>query len=179
MVVCAARRIHFLKDESTLPHCRPRRLNDAGRSAKSQKVETQNRIAVFDGLCNLCSGGARWLQHHQGEAPFHLVPMQSDLGRTLLAQHGYDPDDPLTFLVLDGERCLTQSDAWIHLVAAGGGRWRLIHAARVIPRALRDSVYRLIARNRYRWFGRRKTCYLAQRSVESDPPSKRLERSGP
>ena len=60
-------------------------------------------MAVFDGLCNLCSGGARWLQHHQGEAPFHLVPMQSELGRTLLAQHGYDPDDPLTFLVLDGD----------------------------------------------------------------------------
>ena len=136
-------------------------------------------MAVFDGLCNLCSGGARWLQHHQGEAPFHLVPMQSDLGRTLLAQHGYEPDDPLTFLVLDGERCLTQSDACIHLVAAAGGGWRLIHAARVIPRALRDSVYRLIARNRYRWFGRRKTCYLAQPSVGSDPPSKPLERSGP
>jgi len=97
--------------------------------------------------------------------------MQSEVGRTLLARHGYDPDDPLTFLVLDGERCITQSDAWIHLVAGAGGGWRLAHAARVIPRPLRDVVYRLIARNRYRWFGRRKTCYLAPASVESDPPS--------
>lgn len=138
----------------------------------------ETRIVVFDGLCHLCSGGAKWLQHHQGEPPFQLVPMQSDHGRTLLAQHGYDPDDPLTFLVLDGKRCLTQSGAWIHLVAATGGGWRLVHAGRVIPPLLRDSVYRLIARNRYRWFGRRTTCYLAQASVESNPPSKAPERSG-
>jgi predicted DCC family thiol-disulfide oxidoreductase YuxK len=96
--------------------------------------------------------------------------MQSDLGRRLLAQHGYDPDDPLTFVVLDGARCLTQSDAWIHLIAAAGSGWRLIQAARVVPRAWRDSVYRLIARNRYRWFGRRQVCYLPQRPTDPDSP---------
>ena len=131
-------------------------------------METDARIVVFDGLCNLCSGGARWLQHHQGKPPFQLVPMQSERGRSLLARHGYDPDDPLTFLVLDGDRRLTQSDAWIHLVAAAGPGWRWVHAARIIPRAWRDAVYRLVARNRYRWFGRRSTCYLAPRSPDSD-----------
>ena len=89
-------------------------------------METENRIVVFDGLCNLCGGGARWLEHHQAEPPFRLVPMQSDRGRALLTQHGYDPDDPLTFLVLDGSQRLTQSDAWIHLMAAAGGGWRPI-----------------------------------------------------
>jgi predicted DCC family thiol-disulfide oxidoreductase YuxK len=134
-------------------------------------VESENRIVVFDGLCNLCSGGARWLQDHQAQLPFRLVPMQSELGRMLLTQHGCDPDDPLTFLVLDGSRCLTQSDAWIHLVTAAGRGWRMANAARVVPRPWRDAVYRLIARNRYRWFGRRKTCYLAQ-PAESDPSTK-------
>jgi predicted DCC family thiol-disulfide oxidoreductase YuxK len=122
---------------------------------------------VFDGFCNLCSGGARWVQRHRIEPPFRLVPMQSELGRAMLAEQGYDPDDPLTFLVVDGDRSLTQSDAWIHLVAAAGGGWRLIHATRVIPRILRDSVYRLIARNRYRWFGRRTTCYVPHADLNS------------
>ena len=148
-------------------------------TALRQTKEVEGRIVVFDGLCHLCSGGARWLQHHQSEPPFHLVSMQSDLGRALLTQHGYHPDDPLTFLVLDGDRCLTQSDAWLHLVAAAGGAWRLVHAARVIPRPLRDSVYRLIARNRYRWFGRRKTCYLVQPGIKSDPQPKPPEGYGP
>ena len=133
-------------------------------------METEGRIVVFDGLCNLCSGGAQWLEHHQAEPPFRLVPMQSDQGRALLTQHGYDPDDPLTFLVLDGSQHLTQSNAWIHLMGAAGGGWRLIHAARIIPRAWRDSVYRLIARNRYRWFGRRNTCYLLQPPKNPDSP---------
>jgi predicted DCC family thiol-disulfide oxidoreductase YuxK len=128
------------------------------------------RIVVFDGLCNLCCGGARWLEHHQAEPPFHLVAMQSDAGRALLAQHGFDPDDPLTFLVLDGSQCLTQSDAWLHLIAAAGGRWQMIQAARVIPRAWRNFVYRLVARNRYRWFGRRQTCYLPQSIRDSEAP---------
>jgi len=129
-------------------------------NALRDAAENNPRVMVFDGFCHLCSAGARWVQGHPIEPPFQLVSMQSELGRALLAQRGYDPDDPLTFLVLDGDRCLTQSDAWIHLVAAAGGGWRLIHAARVIPRGLRDSVYRLIARNRYRWFGRRTTCYV-------------------
>jgi predicted DCC family thiol-disulfide oxidoreductase YuxK len=139
-------------------------------------METTRRIVVFDGLCNLCSSGARWLQYHQGDPPFHLIPMQSDLGRTLLAEHGYDPDDPMTFLVLAGDRRLTQSDAWIHLAAAAGGGWRLVRAAQVIPRTWRDSVYRLVAQNRYRWFGRRRTCYLSPQLTDSDslkePPAR-------
>lgn len=142
-------------------------------------MDTENRIVVFDGLCNLCSGGAQWLEHHQAEPPFRLVPMQSDLGRTLLVQHGYDPDDPLTFLVVDGSQSLTQSDAWIHLIAAAGGGWRLIHATRIIPLAWRDSVYRLIARNRFRWFGRRDTCYLLQPAKDSDSPQDPTAGSGP
>ena len=142
-------------------------------------METEDRIVVFDGLCNLCSGGARWLERHQAKPPFRLVPMQSEQGRALLTQHGYDPDDPLTFLVLDGSELLTQSDAWIHLMAAAGGGWRLIHATRIIPRAWRDSGYRLIARNRFRWFGRRNTCYLLNSPKDSDSPQDPTARGGP
>jgi predicted DCC family thiol-disulfide oxidoreductase YuxK len=91
-------------------------------SPVSTVMERQSRIVVFDGLCNLCSGGARWLEQHQSERPFRLVPMQSDLGRALLVEHGCDPDDPLTFLVLDDGRCLTQSDAWMHLMASVAAR---------------------------------------------------------
>jgi predicted DCC family thiol-disulfide oxidoreductase YuxK len=145
---------------------------------RAVSMDTPDRIVVFDGLCNLCTGGARWFERHPGKPPFLLVPMQSDRGRELLAKHGYDPDDPLTFLVLDGRQCLTQSDGWIHLIVAAGGGWRLMHAARIIPRAWRDSVYRLIARNRYRWFGRRQVCYLPGKPTESHSPPESSARSG-
>jgi predicted DCC family thiol-disulfide oxidoreductase YuxK len=120
------------------------------------------RLVVFDGLCHLCTGWARFLQRHPSRPPFRLIPMQSDAGRGLMATHGFDPEDPLTFLVLDAGRCLTQSDATIHLLASAGGAWRLARVFRLIPRRLRDALYGLIARNRYRWFGRRRSCFVPQ-----------------
>jgi predicted DCC family thiol-disulfide oxidoreductase YuxK len=119
------------------------------------------RILVFDGHCHLCSGWARFLMRHRVEPPFQLVAMQSEAGRALLSSHAIDPDDPASFLVLDGPQELTQSDAVIHVIAALGGAWRCAQAARILPRRWRDGLYRLLARNRYRWFGRRDTCYLA------------------
>jgi predicted DCC family thiol-disulfide oxidoreductase YuxK len=125
-----------------------------------QQAGSNARIIVFDGICHVCSGGVRFLAHHRIEPPFELIPMQSTEGRALLVEYGIDVEDPSTFLVLDRGLVLTQSDASIHIMAAMGGLWRLVVVARVIPRSWRDWLYRLLARNRYRWFGRRSTCYL-------------------
>lgn len=118
------------------------------------------RVVVFDGICNVCSGWMRFLQRHRIQPPFKLIPMQSQEGKLLLRDYGIDPADPTTFLVLDQGRQFTQSDGAIHIIAALGGLWSLFEAARLIPKTWRDFLYRLLARNRYRWFGRRSTCYL-------------------
>ncbi|MGA2778125.1 MAG: thiol-disulfide oxidoreductase DCC family protein [Steroidobacteraceae bacterium] len=120
------------------------------------------RIIVFDGICHLCCGWVRFLSRHPVEPAFQHVSMQSPEGRALLVEYGIDPDDPDTFLVLDQGRSFTDSEAVIHTIAALGGLWRLSAAARIVPRAWRDWLYRLLARNRYRWFGRRSSCYLPQ-----------------
>jgi len=125
-----------------------------------QRLDPNARVIVFDGICHVCSGGVRFLAQHRIEPPFELIPMQSAEGKALLEQFGIDTDDPATFLVLDRGLVLTQSDASIHVMAAIGGLWRLAAAGRVIPRPWRNWLYRLLARNRYRWFGRRTTCYL-------------------
>jgi predicted DCC family thiol-disulfide oxidoreductase YuxK len=118
------------------------------------------RVVVFDGICHVCSGWVQFLERHRIEPPFKLLPMQSEEGRALLAEYGIDPEDPATFLVLDHGRSFTQSDGTIHVIAALGGPWRIFEVARVIPRPWRDALYKLLARNRYRWFGQRNTCYL-------------------
>lgn len=123
-------------------------------------VPTDMRVIVYDGYCNLCSGWAQFHLRHPAEPPFALIAMQSDTGRILLSANGVDPDDPATFLVIDQGRCLTQSDAAIHVVTELGSIWRLFGFFRIVPRQWRDALYRLLARNRYRWFGKRSTCYL-------------------
>jgi predicted DCC family thiol-disulfide oxidoreductase YuxK len=96
------------------------------------------------------------------EPAFQLIPMQSAAGKALMVEYGIDPEDPVTFLVLDQGRRFTESDASIHVIAAAGGLWRMIHVVRLVPRRWRNALYRLLARNRYRWFGRRSACYLPE-----------------
>ncbi len=126
------------------------------------QTDTQARIIVFDGICHVCTGGVRLLRRLRVEPAFQLIPMQSAAGKALLVEYGIDPEDPMTFLVLDQGQRFIESDASIHVISAAGGLWRMIHIVRVVPRRWRDALYRLLARNRYRWFGRRSACYLPQ-----------------
>jgi predicted DCC family thiol-disulfide oxidoreductase YuxK len=127
---------------------------------KEISMSPTDRVLVFDGFCHLCSGWARFILRHPATPPFRLVAMQGDEGRALLVAHGIDPDDPSTFLVIDAGRVHRESDGVIQVVTALGGAWRCFAIARWLPRGLRDPLYRLLARNRYRWFGRRQVCYL-------------------
>jgi predicted DCC family thiol-disulfide oxidoreductase YuxK len=117
-------------------------------------------IIVFDGDCALCSGWVRFLLRHDRDARYRFAAMQTPSGRALLVAHGLDPDDPSSFLLLDGDRAWIDTDAIRRVVTGLGGAWRVAHALAWIPKPLRDRIYRLVARNRYRWFGRNATCFV-------------------
>ena len=117
-------------------------------------------IIVFDGVCALCNGWVRFLLRHDREQRYRYAAMQSDSGRQLLAAHGLDPDDPSSFLLIEHGQAWTDTDAIRRVVVGLGGIWRIAHALALLPRALRDRGYRLVARNRYRWFGRHATCFV-------------------
>jgi len=117
-------------------------------------------IVVFDGACVLCSGWVRFLLRRDRARRFRFAAMQDGAGRRLLAAHGLDPDDPMSFLLLDASGARTDSDAIIAVLEHLGGPWRAARVLRLLPRGLRDHLYRVLARNRYRWFGRRDACYL-------------------
>ena len=117
-------------------------------------------IVVFDGVCVLCSGWVRFLLRRDRARRFRFAAMQDAAGRRLLAAHGLDPDDPMSFLLLDASGARTDSDAIIAVLVHLGGPWHAARALRLLPRWLRDRLYRALARNRYRWFGRRDACCL-------------------
>jgi predicted DCC family thiol-disulfide oxidoreductase YuxK len=86
--------------------------------------------------------------------------MQSEVGAELFSRHGIDASDPDTILVVDGDRVLRDSDAVLAIYSALGWPWRAARWFGAVPRAVRDPLYRLVARNRYRLFGRRETCWV-------------------
>jgi predicted DCC family thiol-disulfide oxidoreductase YuxK len=116
-------------------------------------------LIVFDGMCVLCSANARFVLKHDRHGHFRLTAAQSPLGAALYELHGLDPD--ATMLVIEDGKALTESDSFIAIARGLGWPWRAASAARIVPRPVRDAFYRLIARNRYRWFGRRETCWVA------------------
>lgn len=119
-----------------------------------------NPVILFDAQCVLCSANAQFILKHDRHARYRLAAMQGEIGAALFRQHGIDPTDPDTILMIDGDRVLRDSEAFIAIYTGLGWPWRLAGLASLAPKVLRDPAYRWIARNRYRLFGKRETCWV-------------------
>lgn len=119
-----------------------------------------DNLVVFDGLCNLCARSVSFILKHEDQPTLRFTPMQSQAGAQLMRELGVDPQDARTFVLIADHRAYVKSDAVVRIAAYLRGRWKLLALLRVIPRPLRDWAYDLIARNRYRWFGRRDACMV-------------------
>ena len=117
-------------------------------------------VIVFDAQCVLCSANAQFVLKHDRRDHFRLASMQGEVGAALFRRFGIDPADPETIILVDGDSVQLNSDAILAIYAGLGWPWRAAAALRLVPRFLRDPVYRWVARNRYRLFGRRETCWL-------------------
>jgi predicted DCC family thiol-disulfide oxidoreductase YuxK len=124
-----------------------------------------NPIVLYDGVCGLCNRLNQFLLKRDTHDRFRFASLQSDLAASLLKRHGADSRDLDTvYVVLDynqpGERLLARSDAILHLVTQLDGIWKVARAGRLLPKVLRDGIYELVARNRYRVFGKHDSCML-------------------
>ena len=116
-------------------------------------------IIVFDGVCVLCSRWVDFVLRRDPHGRYKFAAMQTASGRDLLIGHGIDPDDPLSFLLLEGKKGCTDTDAIVRILRSFGPAWRSVALlVAIVPRFIRDPLYRWIARHRYRMFGRRATC---------------------
>ncbi len=123
---------------------------------------TGKAIVVFDAECILCSANAQFILRHDHKRHFMLASMQGDYGSALYRKYDIDPANPETLIVVQGNRLLRNSDAVLAIYAGLGWPWRAVSALRFLPKFLRDPVYLFVARNRYRIFGKRDTCWLPQ-----------------
>jgi predicted DCC family thiol-disulfide oxidoreductase YuxK len=117
-------------------------------------------LIVFDGVCVLCIAWLRFVLKHDPHGEFRFATIQSPAGRQLLTNSGLDPDDPESFLLLLDGQPFSDSAAMIRVVSEFGGAWRVVKVLYVVPGPIRDWLYRLIARHRYRLFGKRDVCIV-------------------
>ncbi|MBJ7403173.1 MAG: thiol-disulfide oxidoreductase DCC family protein [Bradyrhizobium sp.] len=116
-------------------------------------------VILFDGVCIFCSRWVRFVAKRDIGKRFRFTPIQSDYGTRLAIAFGIDPDDPDTNAVVHDGKVFTKSDAALTVLSLLP-RWGWVRALFAIPKPLRDAVYGLVARNRYRIFGRYDACFV-------------------
>lgn len=123
-------------------------------------LDAQGPVVLFDGVCNLCNASVNFMIDRDRDARLKFASLQSEAARALLRARGaaVPEGDPESILLVEGARVWERSDAVLRLSRHLPAPWRWSVVFLAVPRALRDVVYRWIARNRYRWFGRSEVC---------------------
>ncbi|KAI9130773.1 thiol-disulfide oxidoreductase DCC family protein [Acaryochloris sp. CCMEE 5410] len=125
----------------------------------SQTVSTQQPIVFFDGECVMCNGFVDILLKVDPQGTILIAPLQGQTARQYLPPLPLDRE-AWSIYYRDEHHLYDQSDAFIQVCNRLGGVWSVFTAIGVMPRPIRDRIYRFIARNRYRLFGRRATCRM-------------------
>jgi predicted DCC family thiol-disulfide oxidoreductase YuxK len=117
-------------------------------------------VVLFDGVCNFCNASVNFLLDHDPQHRLRFAALQSQAGQALLHRFKLPTSHFDTLVLVDGPRCYTRSDAALRIAGRLGGWWPLLSAFLLVPPFLRDGAYDLLARNRYRWFGKREACRM-------------------
>jgi len=126
-----------------------------------------NPIVLYDGVCGLCNRLVQFLLKHDRRDRLRYASLQSDFAAEILTRRGANPHDLNTvYVVVDhakpSEKLLARSDAILTLGKELGGIWGLAVVGKILPRAIRDTLYNLVARNRYRVFGKHESCMMPE-----------------
>lgn len=118
-------------------------------------------IVLFDGVCNLCNRAVQLIIKHDPGAHFLFASLQSEAGKVLLRQYNLpEQSTPESLVLIENGKVWQYSGAALRIARNLKSWHRLFYPFIVLPVFLRDPVYKWIARNRYRWFGRQESCWL-------------------
>ncbi|MBY0013249.1 thiol-disulfide oxidoreductase DCC family protein [Paenibacillus typhae] len=127
---------------------------------KEISLEAGQAVVLIDGVCHLCQGLVRFIIPRDPTGRIKFAPLQSDKGRELLLAAGLESDRLDTVVLLENGRIYTESSAVLRIARKLRFPWPAAYLFIIVPPPLRNAVYRLVARNRYRWFGRDESCLL-------------------
>ncbi|HMJ08443.1 MAG TPA: thiol-disulfide oxidoreductase DCC family protein [Pyrinomonadaceae bacterium] len=136
-------------------------------------------IVLFDGICNFCDSSVNFIIEHDTAGYFKFAPLQSDEGRKFADKFGFSSETapaldangdliPVDSVVLiENDRAFAHSDAALRIIRRLGLPWSLFYSLILVPRAVRDYFYKLFAKNRYRFFGKKDQCMLPSPEIKA------------
>lgn len=123
--------------------------------------EENKAVILFDGVCNLCNASVQLVIKNDPDAYFNFASLQSDAGITLLKKYNLSAlDAPESLVLIEGSKVYQYSTAALRIARILKSWHRLLYAFIIVPAFLRNAVYKFIARNRYKWWGKQDSCWL-------------------
>ena len=124
-------------------------------------VEKNKKLILFDGVCNFCNGAVQYIVKRDKKDIFRYAALQSKIGEKLIAERGIDTSNVDSIILIEpGIAYFVKSDAALRIGQEFGGLWKGVAIFTWIPKVFRDAVYDLVAKNRYRWFGKKEACMI-------------------
>ncbi len=124
-------------------------------------IEKGKKVILFDGVCNLCNGAVNFIIKHDKKDVFRYASLQSEIGQKLISERGIDTTKIDSILLIDPSVAYYhKSTAALHIAKQLSGIYPLLSVFLVLPKFIRDWVYDVIAKNRYKWFGKKESCMI-------------------
>jgi predicted DCC family thiol-disulfide oxidoreductase YuxK len=131
-------------------------------------IETsQHPVVLFDGVCNLCNGLVKFLIRQDKHSLLRFAPLQSEAAAKLLGARLPDHGIPDSFIFIKDGKIYARSDAALNLAGILPWYWQWLQLFRILPKPLRDLLYKAIAKRRYNWFGKKSACMVPTPELRS------------
>ncbi len=130
-----------------------------------QEVE-KHPIILFDGVCNLCNSSVQFVISHDPQRQFRFASLQSEFGQSVLTKFNLPTNSLQSFILLDNNKIDTKSTAALKVAKQLNKGWSLLYAFIIVPAFIRDAVYQFIAKNRYKWFGKKEACWIPTQELK-------------
>jgi predicted DCC family thiol-disulfide oxidoreductase YuxK len=121
-------------------------------------------VILFDGVCNFCDASVQFILKRDHHEVFYFASQQSEVGQTLLEKYNV-PGEIESIVLIENDKAYFKSAAALRISRHLRGAWKLLSILMIIPSPIRNFVYDLIARNRYKWFGKKDSCMLPPENV--------------
>lgn len=120
----------------------------------------ENQVVLFDGVCNLCNASVQTLIKLDKKGVLKFASLQSDFGQKVLVDNNLDQQNFNTFLYYKNQKLYSRSTAAIYVFSELGIVFQGVKIFLLVPKFIRDGIYNYVSKNRYKWFGRKESCWL-------------------
>lgn len=130
-------------------------------------IDPLKPIILFDGVCNLCNGAVLFIIKRDPKQKFQFVSLQSEYGKDQLEKYSLNTTDVDSIVLIKSGKAFVRSTAALQIASQLNGLWPLLSLFKIVPTFFRDGIYNRIAKNRYRWFGKKDACMIPTPELKS------------